>query len=293
MRIDELVEIGARTTYRVGGRARFGLTIEGESDARAAHQWCSEHGLDTVIIGRGSNTVVADGDLELVAIDIDAPTELDCERVGDVWHVTASATWALPQLARQLAENAVGGFEWAVGVPGSLGGAVAMNAGGHGGEMSQCVTQVRVLDLADGSLTWMSRDYLDFGYRHSSLSATQVVLMVKMTLHVGSPEELRERMAQIVSWRREHQPGGRNAGSVFRNPPGDHAARLIDEAGLKGARVGGAEVSTKHANFIQALDGATGRDVRDLVRHVQKVVAATTGVELRTEIKFVGFAGES
>jgi UDP-N-acetylmuramate dehydrogenase len=245
-----------------------------------------------VIIGRGSNTVVADGDHDLVLIDIDMEPQLTFEHRESGWNVRVGATWALPQLARQLADHAVGGFAWAVGVPGSLGGAVVMNAGGHGGEMSHCVVAVQVLDVKAGSIEWLPVEDLHFAYRHSDLTSTQVVLAADLSLPDGSPDELRAQMSEIVAWRREHQPGGRNAGSVFRNPPGDHAARLIETAGLKGLRVGGAEVSTKHANFIQALDGATASDVRELIRQVRDEVMAHSGVLLQTEIKFVGFPEE-
>ena len=292
MKIHEYVDMGARTTYRVGGRARYGLTIENETDAHDVAEWINGHGLAPVVIGRGSNTVVADGDHNLVLIDIDMEPQLTLEHRGDRWNVRVGATWALPQLARQLADNSVGGFAWAVGVPGSLGGAVVMNAGGHGGEMSHCVVSVHVLDLQAGSVDWLSAEELHFAYRHSALRSTQVVLAAELSLPEGSPDDLRAQMSEIVTWRREHQPGGRNAGSVFRNPPGDHAARLIEAAGLKGLRVGGAEVSTKHANFIQALDGATASEVRELIGRVRDEVMAHSGVLLQTEIKFVGFPQE-
>ena len=289
MKILENVDLGARTTYRVGGRARFALTIESEADAPKVAQWLRGHELPPVVMGRGSNTLVADGNHDLVMIDIDVEPHLEVERDAEGWRVVAGASWALPQLARQLADHAVGGFAWAVGVPGSLGGAVVMNAGGHGGEMSHCVTAVQLLDLARGSVRWVSAADMHFSYRHSAVRSTDVVLAATMLLPHGSPDELRAQMSEIVAWRREHQPGGRNAGSVFRNPPGDHAARLIEAAGLKGLRIGGAEVSTKHANFIQALDGATASDVHELIRRVRDEVAANSGILLQTEIKFVGF----
>jgi UDP-N-acetylmuramate dehydrogenase len=288
--VREHVEMGSRTTYRVGGIARWGLGIEGPHDAREASEWLTEHRVAPVVLGRGSNSVVADGELNLALVELVSEPSWDCEQVDGRFRITASSNWALPQLARRLADAGVGGFAWAVGVPGSLGGAVVMNAGGHGGDMAQCVESVQVMNLLTGEVEWREAAELHFAYRHSTLASHELVLACRLVLDAGDPGTLRHEMSEIVTWRREHQPGGRNAGSVFRNPAGDHAARLIESCGLKGWRLGGAEVSEKHANFIQATDGATAADVRQLVTFVQQRVAAETGVELHTEIKFVGFS---
>jgi len=176
-----------------------------------------------------------------------------------------------------------------VGVPGSVGGAVRMNAGGHGSDMAECLTRYTWVDLVrdEGGTDDVAR--LAYGYRHSSLTASQLVLEAHLVVTPGSAEAEREAVVSIVKWRREHQPGGSNAGSVFTNPEGDSAGRLIDDAGLKGYRIGSAHVSEKHANFIQADKGGRADDVRALMEHVRAVVAARCGVTLEAEVRLLGF----
>ena len=193
-------------------------------------------------------------------------------------------------VARQSAAAGLTGFEWAVGVPGSVGGAVRMNAGGHGSDMAASLIRVRVLDLANGEDGWVPADRLRLSYRHSSIGPSQVVLAAELGLAAGgSGPRPRPRIAEIVRWRRQHQPGGPNAGSVFTNPEGDSAGRLIEASGAKGLRVGSAEVSTKHANFIQVDEGGRAADVVALMAEVQRRVADATGVHLVPETCLVGF----
>ncbi|HEX4244928.1 MAG TPA: FAD-binding protein, partial [Acidimicrobiales bacterium] len=181
------------------------------------------------------------------------------------------------------------GLEWAVGVPGTVGGAVRMNAGGHGSDTAQVLLGCRLVDLRSGEATDVPVDRLDYGYRRSSVSSSQVVVTATFGLHPGDSERSLAEIADIVRWRREHQPGGSNAGSVFTNPPDDSAGRLVEEAGLKGRRIGSAEVSPKHANFIQADAGGSADDVRALVDEVRRCVRERSGVELRTEVRMIGF----
>jgi UDP-N-acetylmuramate dehydrogenase len=206
--------------------------------------------------------------------------------------VRAGGAVPLPVLARRAAAGGLAGLEFYVGIPGSVGGAVRMNAGGHGRETVEVLRRAWVLDLLDGAgdPTASPRDVVDLelGYRHSNLRPSEVVTAAEFTATPDDPATCEARVAEIVRWRREHQPGGQNAGSVFRNPPGDSAGRLIEASGLKGLRVGGAVVSDKHANFFQAEAGATARDVLDLVAEVQRRVAKTSGVELVPELHVVG-----
>src|SRR5262249_22528843 len=167
-----------------------------------------------------------------------------------------------------------------------------MNGGGHGRETVEVLRRVWVLDLLGAGeppapVERRAGD-LELGYRRSSLRPSDVVCAAEFTVAADDPAACEARLADIVRWRREHQPGGQDAGSVFRNPPGDSAGRLIEAAGLKGLRVGGAVVSEKHANFFQAEPGATARDVRDLVAEVRRRVARATGVELVPELHIVG-----
>ncbi|MBW3667780.1 MAG: UDP-N-acetylmuramate dehydrogenase, partial [Actinobacteria bacterium] len=206
--------------------------------------------------------------------------------------VRSGASVALPMLARRTAAAGLTGFEWAVGVPGSVGGAVRMNAGGHGSDMQACVRRAHVFDLDAGRRIAFDLADLDYGYRRSSIGAAQVVVAAELALRPGDREASEAQVAEIVRWRREHQPGGQNAGSVFTNPSGDSAGRLVDAAGLKGFRLGSAHVSPKHANFIQADEGGSADDVLALVREVQQRVEERMGVRLEPELRLVGFGEE-
>jgi UDP-N-acetylmuramate dehydrogenase len=177
-----------------------------------------------------------------------------------------------------------------VGIPGSVGGAVRMNAGGHGRETADVLVEAEILDLA-GDAVPRTRPVAELGldYRRSALGPSDVVLGATFAVAPASAAACEQTLGEVVRWRREHQPGGANAGSVFANPPGDSAGRLIDAAGLKGLRAGGAVVSEKHANFFQAEPGATADDVHRLVREVQRRVRERFDVELRPELRLIGF----
>ncbi len=166
-----------------------------------------------------------------------------------------------------------------------------MNAGGHGSDMASCLVRYRWVDLLgpDGGTDELAT--LSYGYRSSSLTPAQVVVAADLRVAPGSVAAEQAEVAEIVRWRREHQPGGSNAGSVFTNPEGDSAGRLIDEAGLKGFGIGTAHVSEKHANFIQAERGGRADDVRAVMEHVRGVVAERCGVSLQTEVRLLGFGG--
>jgi UDP-N-acetylmuramate dehydrogenase len=204
--------------------------------------------------------------------------------------VRAGAALSLPVLARRTAAAGLRGLEWAVGVPGSVGGAIRMNAGGHGSDTASTLVRVRWVDLTTGSVHEAPAERLGFDYRHADLAPTDVVVAGVHRLEPGPPEQGRAAIDTVVRWRRENQPGGSNAGSVFTNPPGDSAGRLVDECGLKGYRIGSAEVSVKHANFIQADPAGSADDVERLILHVQATVAEATGVVLRPEVRLVGFS---
>jgi UDP-N-acetylmuramate dehydrogenase len=252
------------------------------------------------VIGRGSNLLVADGGFEGLVVRLGSGfAGLALPDPASVEHsyaeadprptVRAGAALSLPVLARRAADAGWSGLSWAVGVPGSVGGAVRMNAGGHGSEMAACLVRYRWLDLLrdDGGSDGVDR--LDYSYRHSSVGPTQIVLEADLAVRPGSADDERASVTDIVKWRREHQPGGSNAGSVFTNPEGDSAGRLIEAAGLKGFRLGTAQVSEKHANFIQADKGGSADDVRALMAHVRAVVKERSGIELLAEVRLLGF----
>ena len=167
-----------------------------------------------------------------------------------------------------------------------------MNAGGHGSDMAASVRSIDHVDLATGVRSQRAADDLDFAYRHSNLGPDDLVLAATLDLDTGDRETGEQALREIVSWRRTHQPGGANAGSVFTNPDGDSAGRLIDESGAKGHRIGTAEVSPKHANFIQADDGGSADDVMALMRHLVDLVEDRHGVRLHAETRLVGFTAD-
>lgn len=283
--------LGALTTYRVGGSARLLVTAGSLADLAELVPLIRATGLSVVPLGNGSNLLVADGEHDLVALRLAGDfTELAWRDEGDGVIVEAGAALDLPVAARRLSGAGVVGFEWAVGVPGTFGGAVAMNAGGHGSNMAASV--VRAHTWGAGPRVWSAAD-LGFGYRTSALPPEEVVTSVTLRLARGDAAASADQLREVVRWRRAHQPGGANAGSVFRNPPGDSAGRLIEAAGLKGARVGSAAVSTKHANFVIVDAGGRADDVAALMDLIAARVVEVFGVELVSENRLVGFESRS
>jgi UDP-N-acetylmuramate dehydrogenase len=289
-------------TYRVGGPVAVLVRVHDVAALATVAGAARRHQPRLLVIGRGSNLLVSDAGFSGLVVVLEGDFEkIDVPARGagqEVSLVRAGGAVPLPVLARRAAAGGLAGLEFYVGIPGSVGGAVRMNAGGHGRETVEVLRRAWVLDLldADAPPTALERDVadLELDYRRSNLRPSEVVTAAEFTVTGDDPAACEARVAEIVRWRREHQPGGQNAGSVFRNPPGDSAGRLIDAAGLKGLRIGGAVVSEKHANFFQADAGATARDVLDLVAEVQRRVAKASGVELVPELHVVGDdAGET
>ena len=283
------------STYRVGGPVAVLVRAKDVDVLTTVAELARRHRPRLLVIGRGSNLLMSDAGFSGLVVVLEGDFEaVDVPGVGENESpaVRAGGAVPLPVLARRAAAGGLAGLEFYVGIPGSVGGAVRMNAGGHGRETGEVLRRAWVLDLLDGGghPRASARDVVDLEleYRHSNLRPSEVVTAAEFTVTRDDPAACEARVAEIVRWRREHQPGGQNAGSVFRNPPGDSAGRLIEAAGLKGLRVGGAVVSDKHANFFQAEAGATARDVLDLVAEVQRRVAETTGVELVPELHVVG-----
>jgi UDP-N-acetylmuramate dehydrogenase len=284
--IREHASLGAMTTYRVGGTARLIVECATVAEVEKALALCSDCSMPVLVIGNGSNLLVADGELNCVAIHLsgELATASWEDREGQVI-VRAGAGMDLPVLSRRLTADGVVGFEWAVGVPGTVGGAVVMNAGGHGSDIAASL--VRAFIVSDES-RWWSKEELAFGYRSSAIKSG-VVIEAEFLLSRGDSEVSALELKEIVRWRREHQPGGHNAGSVFQNPTGEHAGQLIEQVGLKGYRRGSAQVSDKHANFIIADDDGSAADVMALILEVIGKVEQETGVLLQSEHKFYGF----
>ena len=258
------VPIGPLTTYKVGGNAAVYAKVESLNQLRMVAEAARRHSLPAVVIGRGSNMLVSDAGFNGIAVQlgdfaaqIDLPEIDESGSAGDELVVRAGSAVALPVLARRTAALGLRGFEWAVGVPGSIGGAVRMNAGGHGSDMSESLVSCTLFDLSRGEVAVRAADTLGLRFRGSSLTDDDVVVSADISVRRGDASAAQDEIDEIVRWRRDNQPGGQNAGSVFVNPvPGEVAAgQLVDEIGLRGFRVGSASVSTKHANFIQADDG--------------------------------------
>jgi UDP-N-acetylmuramate dehydrogenase len=280
------VPLGPLTTYRVGGPAALFVDVADDDDLAAVAAAVGATGVPVLVVGKGSNLLVADRGFPGLALRLGGRFEA-VRIAGTTVHAGGAA--ALPVLARRTARAGLTGLEWAVGVPGSVGGAVRMNAGGHGSDVATTLVAARVVDLRTGAACDVPAEALGLGYRRSRLGPTDVVVQASFRLARGDRARSEAQIAEIVRWRRENQPGGQNAGSVFTNPPGDAAGRLIDAAGLKGLRIGTAEVSTKHANFIQADAGGSADDVRRLIAEVARRVEEATGVRLVPEVRMVGF----
>jgi len=279
------------TTYRCGGPLAVVVRAGGDDDLRVVADVLHASGVPVLVIGRGSNLLIGDDGFAGVALVLAGEYEqLDVSPVDAATpRVRGGGAVALPVLARRAAAAGVAGLEFFVGIPGSVGGAVRINAGGHGAQTNGVILSARVFDLGDHRFRELTRNQLGLGYRSSALTSGSVVVAATFVGHVDDPAKCAERIDEIVRWRREHQPGGQNAGSVFKNPPDDSAGHLVEVAGCKGLRVGGAVVSEKHANFFIAEAGARAADVNELIELVRRRVYDATGVQLETELHMVGF----
>jgi len=276
------------TTYRLGGPAALYVEPADRDDVVELGRALagSDDPPPILVLGRGSNLVISDEGWPGIALRL-SPAFSFVEPADP--GLRAGGGTALPLLANWAARRGLAGMEFTIAIPGSVGGAVRMNAGAHGSEVKDRLHSTVIFDLAGGGLTERTVADLDLSYRHSNLSESDVVLDATFELSQEEPAAVKERMEAYRKHRAETQPGAvQNAGSVFRNPPGDHAGRLVESAGLKGFRVGGARVSELHANFFIAGEGSTAQDVFDLVREVRKRVAERHGIDLKPEIRFLG-----
>jgi len=224
-------------------------------------------------------------EFESVGVDVHQDTPV---------HVRAGGSVPLPVAARQTAAAGLQGFEWAVGVPGTIGGGIRMNAGGHGSDMARTLLNADIFDLTCGELKTLPASDIGLRFRGSDLSDSDIVTGATLILQHGSRDVAIKLIDDVVRWRRAHQPGGQNAGSVFVNPVPTKlsAGELIDRCGKRGFRVGSAHVSDKHANFIQSDPQGTASDVVAVMRAVRTAVAEQTGYQLRSEVKLLGFSVE-
>lgn len=284
--IDHDVPLAPMTTYKLGGTAAAFLDAPDETTLRAVLADVAA-GVPIFVLGRGSNVVFSDAGYPGLVVRLGgAFLAVTFEQSGEV---VAGGAAPLPRLARLTAEAGRGGLEFYVGIPGSVGGAVRMNAGGHGSDTREWLISARILDVRTGEVVVRDPISLDLAYRYSNLTADDLVLGARYRTVGRARHGAEAEIRAITRWRREHQPGGTlNAGSVFKNPPDDSAGRLIDATGLKGHRSGGVAVSTLHANFFVAGDEATAQDVWDLVWAVRRRVGEATGIWLEPELRFAG-----
>ena len=295
------VDLSQFTTYKVGGTAALHMMVSSIDDLYLVSAVLAEVELPILVIGRGSNLLISDSGFKGLAITmsgladyVDLPNRDEDPGVEPIALFGGSV--ALPVAARQSVARGLTGFEWGVGVPGSVGGAVRMNAGGHGSDMASSLTSVRMFHLRKGLEAHVNAVDLGLRFRGSALDDHHVVLSATVDLEwSNSPEASEAELQEVVRWRRENQPGGQNAGSVFVNPePGKvSAGAVIDELDMRGLRVGSAQVSEKHANFIQADVGGSAQDVVALMAEVRRRVRDERGYVLRSEIRLVGFEDET
>ncbi len=284
VRLGELMQ--NHTSFRLGGPA-LALAIPNSIDElKGILAFCQEQQLPLFVMGNGSNLLVRDGGIRAVVVKISgAMSTVVLTEQG----MEAEAGISLSALAHTAVEAGLGGLEFAAGIPGSLGGGVIMNAGAYGGEMKDVVAHVIALDYR-GQEHRFDNEQLHFGYRKCALQGQDlIVAQVGLRLREQDPAISRALIIDYNERRRSKQPLHLpSAGSVFKRPPGQFAGQLIEQAGLKGKRIGGAEVSSLHAGFIVNVGRATAKDVEDLIRHVQQVVADKFGVHLETELRIVG-----
>jgi len=285
--------MAAHTTFRVGGAADIFVEINTAQQLRAVLKVLKLEGLsglnkDFYLVGNGSNLLVSDRGLRGVVLHLSKDfSHIDIENKSqDVLVCEAGAS--LAAIARKACECALTGFEFAAGIPGSLGGAIVMNAGAYGGEMRHVVRRVQLMAL-DGSIVEKNAEEMHFSYRHSILKEQEfIVVRAELALEKGNVSEIKAKMEDLADRRRQKQPlEYPSAGSTFKRPEGYFAAKLIEDAGLRGFSVGGAQVSEKHCGFVVNKGNATAQEIHMLIEEVQKRVYNTAGVKLEPEVIFL------
>ena len=283
IKIDEPMK--KHTTFKVGGDAKFLVTPTSIQDIKSVIEYLKDNSIKYYILGNGSNVLVRDSGIDGVVIKI-ASNFNSIDVTKD--QITAQAGAFLSTISQCALKNSLSGFEFASGIPGTLGGAIIMNAGAYGREMKDVVVDVDVLDDL-GNIKTLTNEQLEFGYRTSKIaSSNYVVLGAKIKLCSGDSKKIKEYMNELAQKRRQKQPlNYPSAGSTFKRPEGYFAAKLIEDAGLKGYSIGGAQVSDKHAGFIVNMGNATAQDILSLMEYVKDTVWQKFKVSLEPEIKTI------
>lgn len=274
------------TTFRIGGPAKLFIIPQSVEMLKDVLTYCKDNKINTFILGNGSNLLVSDKGFDGVVVQLYKNMN-EITREGNSFRISSGAL--LSQVASKACEAGLTGFEFASGIPGTVGGAVIMNAGAYGGEMSQVITEVTVL-TKELEVVVLKKEELFFGYRDSSIARMEaIVLEAVITLKEGNTQEIREVMNELATKRKEKQPlEFPSAGSTFKRPEGNYAGKLIMEAGFRGYSVGGAKVSDKHCGFVVNAGNATAADVMELTKKIKEKVLKDTDIELELEVKLLG-----
>jgi UDP-N-acetylmuramate dehydrogenase len=280
-------EMEKHTSLHIGGKADYFVTPSDIEEVKAVVGLCKQENMPYYIMGNGSNLLVSDYGYRGVIIQLG-------EYFSKAWvsedgRITAQAGILLSRLANIAAEHSLTGFEFASGIPGTLGGAVTMNAGAYDGEMKQCLSSAKVMD-EEGNIYCLTPEALELGYRSSILQKKNYILLeAEIRLTKGNMQQIREKMNELNALRRQKQPLEKfSAGSTFKRPQGYFAGKLIADAGLRGYRVGGAQVSEKHCGFLINLENATAQEFLKLIEDVIRIVEEKFGVRLEPEVRFLG-----
>ena len=287
-RLREGEPMSRHTSARIGGPADFFVAVDSADDLTEAVREALRASVRFLVLGAGSNILAADRGMRGLVIKNRTSGIVFAER-GETIIVRAESGVGLPTLARQCVLRGAAGLEWSATVPGTVGGAVVGNAGAHGSDVAASLRLATILQ-GNGVVREYSKADLKFGYRKSAIKSGErpVVLSAEFALKRGNPDELQARVDGFIARRKRTQPPGASIGSMFKNPPDDYAGRLIEAAGLKGIRIGKAEISPIHANFFVNLRGASANDVYSLISLAQSKVREKFGVELELEIELVG-----
>lgn len=279
--LDELMSL--HTSFKVGGPAEIFVKAYSVEEIKSVLKIVKENNIPLFILGNGTNLLVKDEGFRGIVLQV----KLEDIKINGTL-VTVGAGVKNAMLSRRLVDNSLTGFEFASGIPGTIGGAIKMNAGAYGSEMKDIVKEVTYLDF-DGNFHTISNAECKFDYRHSRFfDEKAIILEVKLNLGKGNKEDIQDKITELAKQRKEKQPlEYPNAGSTFKRGEGYITAKLIDECGLKGYTIGGAEVSEKHAGFIINKNNATAKDILDLIEYVQKVVKEKTGEDIKLEIEIV------
>ena len=281
--------MSSHTSFRIGGPARAFVKVNNEEELAGVLAAVTEAEAEHMLIGNGSNLLVSDAGYPGIMIKMGGDFEAVEQDENDPCVVKAGAAALMSRTSAFLTEHGLSGFEFASGIPGSIGGAGFMNAGAYGGEIRDVVGSVRVMDPDGSNIRELSNEEMDFSYRHSMAEEEGVIILsAMMELSADDPAEIAARVSELQNKRNSKQPVNYpSAGSTFKRPVGGYAAALIEQSGLKGYRVGGAEVSQKHSGFVINTGGASCEDVLSVMRHVREKVYADSGIMLEPEVRLI------